>query len=52
MRQAIQAIRNDENMTGAQKKEEIDRMKVLIGEIARQMEEARLEVKKTYAASR
>ena len=52
MRQAIQAIRNDENMTGAQKKEEIDRMKVLIGEIARQMEEARLEVKKTYAAAR
>lgn len=52
MRQAIQAIRNDENMTGAQKKEEIDRMKVLIGEIARQMEEARLEVKKSYAASR
>ena len=51
MRQAIQAIRNDENMTGAQKKEEIDRMKVLIGEIARQMEEARLEVKKSYAAS-
>ena len=52
MRQAIQAIRNDENMTGAQKKEEIDRMKILIGEIARQMEEARLEVKKTYAAAR
>jgi hypothetical protein len=51
MRQAIQAIRNDENMTGAQKKEEIDRMKVLIGEIARQMEEARIEVKKSYAAS-
>jgi len=51
MRQAIQAIRNDENMTGAQKKEEIDRMKVLIGELARQMEEARIEVKKSYAAS-
>jgi hypothetical protein len=26
-------------------------MKVLIGEIARQMEEARIEVKKTYAAA-
>lgn len=52
MRQAIQAIRGDENMTGAQKKEEIDRMKVLIGELARQMEEARIEVKKSYAASR
>ena len=52
MRQAIQAIRNDENMTGAQKKEEIDRMKVLIGDLAQQMEEARLMVKKEYAASR
>jgi len=52
MRQAIQAIRSDENMTGAQKKEEIDRMKVLIGEIARQMEEARIEVKKSYAGAR
>jgi len=51
MRQAIQAIRNDENMSGAQKKEEIDRMKVLIGEVAKQMEEARLMVKKQYAAS-
>jgi hypothetical protein len=51
MRQAIQAIRNDENMTGAQKKEEIDRMKIIIGEVAKQMEEARLMVKKQYAAS-
>jgi hypothetical protein len=50
VRQAIQAIRNDEQMSGAQKKEEIDRLKVLIGEIARQMEEARLAVKKSYAA--
>jgi hypothetical protein len=49
VRQAIQAIRNDEQMSGAQKKEEIDRLKVLIGEIARQMEEARLAVKKSYA---
>jgi hypothetical protein len=39
-------------MSGAQKKEEIDRLKVVIGEIARQMEESRLEVKKQYAASR
>ena len=51
MRQAIQAIRNDENMSGAQKKEEIDRMKIIIGEVAKQMEEARLMVKKQYAAS-
>jgi HAMP domain-containing protein len=28
-------------MTGAQKKEEIDRLKILIGEIAQQMEDAR-----------
>ncbi len=51
VRQAIQAIRNDENMSGAQKKEEIDRLKILIGEIARQMEEARLAVKKSYATA-
>jgi len=51
MRQAIQAIRNDENMTGAQKKEEIDRMKIIIGEVAKQMEDARIMVKKQYAAS-
>jgi hypothetical protein len=38
-------------MSGAQKKEEIDRMKVIIGEIARQMEEARLEVKKQFAGA-
>jgi len=51
IRQSIQAIRNDENMSGAQKKEEIDRMKIIIGEIAKQMEEARIMVKKQYAAS-
>jgi hypothetical protein len=52
MRQVILHIRRDEDMSGAQKKEEIDRLKVVIGEIARQMEESRLEVKKQYAASR
>ena len=52
MRQVILHIRRDEDMSGAQKKEEIDRLKVMIGEIARQMEESRLEVKKQYAASR
>jgi hypothetical protein len=51
MRQVVQAIRNDETMTGAQKKEEIDRIKILIGELAQQMEEARIEVKKSYAAA-
>jgi hypothetical protein len=38
-------------MSGAQKKEEIDRMKIIIGEIAKQMEDARIMVKKQYAAS-
>lgn len=51
IRQSILAIRNDESMSGAQKKEEIDRMKIIIGEIARQMEDARIMVKKQYAAS-
>jgi hypothetical protein len=51
MRQAIQAIRNDKEMSGAQKKEEIDRMKIIIGEIAKQMEDARIMVKKQYATS-
>jgi hypothetical protein len=51
MRKTITAIRNDQSMPGDQKKEEIDRMKVLIGEIARQMEEARIEVKKQFAAA-
>lgn len=51
MRQAIQAIRNDANMSGAQKTEEIDRMKVIIGQLAQQMEEARVNIKKQYAAS-
>ena len=51
MRQVVQAIRNDETMTGAQKKEEIDRIKILIGELAQQMEEARIEVKKSYAGA-
>ena len=51
VRQAILHIRADENMSGAQKKEEIDRLKIIIGEIAKQMEDARIEVKKAYAAS-
>jgi len=52
IRQVILHIRADENMTGAQKKEEIDRLKIIIGKIAEQMEDARLAVKKQYAASR
>jgi hypothetical protein len=41
VRQVILHIRADENMSGAQKKEEIDRLKILIGQIAEQMENAR-----------
>lgn len=41
IRQAIMAIRADEDMTGAQKKEEIDRLKIIIGELAEQAEDAR-----------
>jgi hypothetical protein len=51
IRKSIIAIRNDQNMPGDQKKEEIDRLKIIIGEIARQMESARLDVKKQFAAS-
>ena len=45
IRQAISAIQKDETMTGAQKKEEIDRMKVLIGIIAEQLESVRKSMK-------
>jgi hypothetical protein len=46
IRQAITAIRNDENRTGAEKKEEIDRLKIIIGTIAEQLESVRKSVKK------
>jgi len=45
IRQAISAIQKDETMTGAQKKEEIDRMKLLIGIIAEQLESVRRSMK-------
>jgi hypothetical protein len=45
VRQAISAIRADETMSGAEKKEEIDRLKLLIGEIAQQMEDVRRDLK-------
>ena len=41
IRQVILHIRADENMPGDQKKEEIDRLKILIGKIAEQMESSR-----------
>jgi hypothetical protein len=46
IRQAIQVIQKDETMDGAQKKEEIDRLKQLIGELARQAEDVRKSLRK------
>jgi hypothetical protein len=46
MRQVITAIQNNETMSGAQKKEEIDRIKVLIGMRAEQIESIRKSLKK------
>ena len=45
VRQVISAIRADETISGAEKKEEIDRLKLLIGEIAQQMEDVRRSLK-------
>jgi hypothetical protein len=52
MRQVIQRIQADENMSGAQKKEEIDRLKMLIGDLAKMAEETRVSITKQYKASR
>jgi GNAT superfamily N-acetyltransferase len=41
IRQAIQVIQRDETMDGAQKREEIDRLKQLIGDLAKQAEDVR-----------
>ena len=38
---AIQVIQRDETMDGAQKREEIDRLKQLIGDLAKQAEDVR-----------
>jgi hypothetical protein len=46
LRQAITAIRNDTTMSGDQKKEEIDRLKVIIGTVAEQLESVRKSIKK------
>jgi hypothetical protein len=45
IRQAITAIRNDATMGGDQKKEEIDRLKIIIGQVAEQLESVRKSVK-------
>lgn len=46
IRKAIQAITNDDTMTGSQKKEEIDRLKLIIGDLAEQAETARKSMRK------
>ena len=46
IRQVIAQINRDENMSGAQKREEIDRMKDLIGMLAEQAESTRKSMKK------
>ena len=45
IRQVISQIRADESMSGAEKKEEIDRLKLLIDEIAKEMETVRKELR-------
>ncbi len=46
IRQAINVIQADTTMTGSQKRQEIDRMKILIGELAKQAEDARKSLRK------
>jgi hypothetical protein len=46
IRKAIQVVTRDETMTGAQKKEEIDRLKLIIDELAEQAETARKSIRK------
>ena len=46
MRKYISVINRDEKMDGAQKRAEIDRMKILIGKLAEQMEDVRKSIKK------
>lgn len=41
LRQVINVIQNDDAMTGAAKREEIDRLKILIGDLAKQAEDVR-----------
>ena len=46
IRKAIQAITADKTMDGATKREEVDRLKILLGELAEQAETARKSMKK------
>ena len=43
IRKAISNIRNDEDMSGAEKKEEIDRLKIINNEISENMEKVRVD---------
>ena len=46
IRQVINVVQNDQTMSGSAKREEIDRLKILIGELAKQAEEVRKSMRK------
>lgn len=46
IRQAINVIQNDQTMSGAAKRQEIDRLKILIGDLAKQAEDVRKSMRK------
>ena len=46
IRQVINFIQSDKTMTGSQKRQEIDRLKMLIGELAKQAEDVRKSMRK------
>lgn len=46
IRQVINFIQTDKTMTGSQKRQEIDRLKMLIGELAKQAEDVRKSMRK------
>jgi hypothetical protein len=52
VRKAISAIRADEDMSGAEKKEEIDRLKMINNEIAESVEKTRIEFAREAKADR
>jgi hypothetical protein len=52
VRKAISAIRADEDMSGAEKKEEIDRLKMINNEIAESIEKTRVEFAREAKADR
>jgi hypothetical protein len=46
IRQVINFIQTDKTMTGSQKRQEIDRLKMLIGDLAKQAEDVRKSMRK------